>query len=292
MKRTAFVLIAILIGCHFSHAVKKIHVKTESEFIKAIGSDRVIILDQDIRLNLSDVLEDKVTCKSLGITWIENSDEAINPDQKYSEGCFDGRQLVIKYVKNLTIEGEKGAEIVVNPHYANVIRFSWCKNININNMTLGHTEEGYCEGSVLYFNDCENVQIKNSDMYGCGTYGIEARSTVGLKCLSSIIRDCSYGIMTLRDVQNVEFTRCDFMRCREYGLIEVYGKSQNVTFRECRFAQNIGTLFSTHTLLQVYYCEIHHSSSILIEDDELLDIVGCTIDTSQEPLEPRAIGPA
>ena len=144
-------------------AAKEYKVSTAHDFIKALGSDRTITVSGVI--NLSDVMEyddhaQKANMYKLSVG--ERPSKQVN-----REGMFDGYQLVLDQCKNLIIQGTKGAALIVRPRYAYVISFRSAHNIVLRNLTLGHTDEGYCEGGVLEFDGCEGVQIDNCDLYGC-----------------------------------------------------------------------------------------------------------------------------
>ena len=174
-------------------------------------------------------------------------------------GRFDGRQLDLVNVHNLTVKGGKGCSIIVAPRYACVHSLYGCSNIRLENLTLGHTEEGYCEGSVIYVEGSEATVIADCDLYGCRTYGVEGRNCHGLVTERSIIRDCSYGIVSLQACQYFTFRNCDIYRCREFGLIEADEECIGLRFDACRFAQNTGALFANRGIVTLDDCEIYHA---------------------------------
>ena len=266
-------------------AAKEYKVSTAHDFIKALGSDRTITVSGVI--NLSDVMEyddhaQKANMYKLSVG--ERPSKQVN-----REGMFDGYQLVLDQCKNLIIQGTKGAALIVRPRYAYVISFRSAHNITLRNLTLGHTDEGYCEGGVLEFDGCEGVQIDKCDLYGCGTEGITATDTRELNFTKSIIRDCSYGIMTLRNCFNMTFADSDFYRCREFTLITLANAS-NTSFSRCRFAQNQGPLFYVDkTNLSLRDCEIHHSGDLGNIDVYQHGATSYSRDNNE--LSPRDVGP-
>ena len=169
--------------------------------------------------------------------------------------------------ENLTIVGESGAEIVVEPRYSYVLTFKGCQNVVLRNLTIGHTMEGYCMGGVVYLSDCKKFKVESCDLYGCGTYGLEAYNSTDIRFARSIIRDCTYGIMILGGVFNVDFIDCDFYRNREFSLVEVQRESYNIEFFNCRFAQNEGTLFYLKSHIHLENCEIRNDTSREVELD-------------------------
>jgi len=157
-------------------------VASAEEFIKAIGPNRKIILKPG-EYNLSQL--PKGNTNNEYVTW---------------EEVYDGHELVIRNISNLTIVGsEKGTtEIIVEPRYANVLNFINAENINVSNITIGHTPQGECAGGVFYFENSANIEISNSNLYGCGTEGLKLFGVTNLKLIDSKIYECSNGIMFVR----------------------------------------------------------------------------------------------
>ena len=60
-----------------------------------------------------------------------------------------------------------------------MICFRECSNIKLIGLTLGHTpRKGSCMGSVLRFENCNNIQLDSLELFGCGTYGIELETAL------------------------------------------------------------------------------------------------------------------
>lgn len=220
------------------------YVSTAKEFLSAIKPNTTIIIEENAVINLSEVLG-----RSRPSNFLQ------------AESVYDGMQLNITNVDRLTIIGENNSSIVVEPRYAYVLNFINCHFINIKNITIGHTEKGYCMGGVIGLNNCSDVFINDSDMYGCGTYGIVADNVTGLNVDNSIIRDCSYGIMILNNVSNAGFASCDFYNNKEFSLVEIHQDCKDIGFFDCRFFGNEGHLFDVRTSTLFYDCLIYHSSS-------------------------------
>lgn len=166
-----------------------------------------------------------------------------NKKHKYVkiEDCYDGVQIVIEGVDGLTISGQDGKdiELQVEPRYADVLTFRECSNVALNNLTIGHTkEQGSCEGEVLQFEDSEKITLTDLDLYGCGTYGICSMGSEEITMSDSIIRDCSYGILDMRN-SDASFKSCEFTGCEGFNLIEV--SSSDLTFSKCTFEDNAGS---------------------------------------------------
>jgi hypothetical protein len=236
-------------------------VRNEAEFIEALGSDRTISVDYDVHLNLSRILEnmeDFVNVK--GRRWTDDASTVVSTQPMIlSESCFDGRQLTLKNFKNLVIRGAYSSSIEVEPRYAYCLNFVNCSGIVVENLTIGHTEGGYCDGGVIAFEGGRRNVIRDCDLYGCGTYGITTRETNSLSVYDTNIHHCTYGIMELYSSQAVKFFNCDFFNNKEYSLVEAHG-CEDIVFSGCRFYNNQGSLFQTDSEIMLLGCEIYHSN--------------------------------
>ena len=286
MKKLLLTILLMMTATVIIAKSKEIKVSTPEEFIKAIGSNRVITVSGII--NLSDVLQSNEKSQKAGLTTISEGSEATQRASR--ENVFDGYQLVLNHCVNLTIKGTNGAALIVAPRYAYILSFRNCHEIEINNLTIGHTDEGYCQGGVLEFNNCQDIQIDRCDLYGCGIEGITATNTTDLDCTKTIIRDCSYSIMTATGCFNLKFTDCDFYRCKEYGLVNLRNNS-NTSFVRCRFSQNKSTLFVVeNTNIDLRECEIHHTDQL--GNIDINDYTSTIYKRDNKELPARNIGPS
>ena len=238
-----------------------ITVNTEEQFINALGNDRIIELGEDIHLNLSRILEREDWFSGIpGRAWVTVAGSGGgNQPVVISEYCNDGQQLVLKNMRNLVIRGKRNSSIEVNPRYSFCLSFIDCEGCRVQNLTIGHTEGGYCDGGVIGVEGGRNNAIASCDLYGCGTYGVVARQTSVLTVTNTNIHDCTYGIMELYSSESVTFENCDFFSNREYELITNNG-CENTVFRGCRFFANWADapLFQSSTDIMLYNCEIYH----------------------------------
>lgn len=176
----------------------EIRVKTVDELLGAIGPDMEIILEEK--------LYDLSTASDYGTG---------STDYYYWEEQFDGPNLVITGVNNMTIRSEDGKTknhtIAVIPRYAHVLTFSQCSNISLSGFTAGHTEEpGYCIGGVLLFRDSDKMRVDNCGLYGCGILGIQAEYGSDLTVQNCDIYECSQGGIALTNVDGVTIESCTF----------------------------------------------------------------------------------
>lgn len=172
-----------------SEAQNSVTVTTADEFLAAIAPNTEIIVDADL------------------IDWSTAAGYGTASSEYYRwENPYDGPELIISGVSNLTIRGA-GAEHTENvlsavPRYAYVVMFENCSNIHVKGLTVGHTEEpGSCRGGVLGFRNCQDILVEDCGLYGCGTIGVMGENSRNMQIVSNDIYECS--------VAGVEFTNCD-----------------------------------------------------------------------------------
>ena len=171
----------------------QVHVSTVDEFLKALAPDTEIILDAEFY--------DLSTAAGYGTQ---------SGTYYRWEEVFDGVQLTIQSLSNLTIRAEgddvKAHTVSARPRYAHVINFENCSNIMVEGFTAGHTfEPGSCAGGVIGFNNCEDVLVNNCGLYGCGVVGIWGANTKGVQVTNSDIYECSWGGVYMMFCKDVTF---------------------------------------------------------------------------------------
>ena len=127
-------------------------------------------------------------------------------------GAYDGFELVLQNMRNLTIRGAGKGETVLAavPRYANVLMLSGCRDVRIEALTAGHTTEpGFCMGGVLSFENGEGITVEDCGLYGCGTIGVQARECHELAVRSTEIYECSYGAVSVSSCRGVTVEDCD-----------------------------------------------------------------------------------
>ncbi len=217
-----------------------IHVSTAGEFLEAIAPGVVIELAPGT-YNLTEYLR-----------------KAPDNFSDYVARTFtDGWQAEIREVDGLTICGamDGKVEIVAEPRYSDVLYFTDCSDLIIENITFGHTiEQGNCQGAVLEFDDCQKVNLNNLDLYGCGTYGVVAVHTEDITLTNCIIRDCSYGIVDLL-CSDAVFADCTFKDNEGFDMLCLSDSFAN--FQGCSFTGNEGD-----NLLPAYYHSDNESGAL------------------------------
>ncbi len=174
----------------------EITVKTVDEFVAAIGPDRTIILD-GTTFSLADAAG-YGSAEGQYFRW---------------ESCYDGPQLTILDVSNLTIRAKAddptATTLMATPRYANVLGFRNCSNVRVSGLTMGHTEgPSDCSGAVLDFENCNGITLDRCRLYGCGTLGVNAYICSDLRLLDCEIYDCSIGGVVLLTVYGASFQNC------------------------------------------------------------------------------------
>lgn len=159
----------------------------------------------------------------------------------FSTNAMDwDRELDICNIENFRLigSGVDFTSIVVEPRYANVIGFVNCITLTIRGITMGHTpEKGYCTGNVLYFNSCDDVYLSDLDLYGCGIYGIAANGLTYAVINNTVIHDCSYGALDIRNSYALSFNNCQMKDNEDLTILEFY-QTGAVYFYNCSFSGN------------------------------------------------------
>ncbi|MCB0844009.1 MAG: right-handed parallel beta-helix repeat-containing protein [Bacteroidetes bacterium] len=225
---------------------KSVTVSNAQELIAAIGPNTKITLEEGT-YNLSTVIDQE----NKYIEWVDE---------------YDGGAPVISNLSNLTLTGNGKVEIVIESQYSWVMSFKNCSNLSFYNLTVGHTEKGYCLGGCFSFDSGENIEVTNCDLYGSGTEGVHLESVTGFTFLSSRIRECSYYLTQIFNSSDVLFKKSTLEKTEEFNLIGVFG-SNDVTFCKCIIQEN-----KTGSDFMPYLFDIDEESfDILLEKSKVLN---------------------
>ena len=158
----------------------EIRVSNESDFINAISSNKTIILTAG-KYDLSKIIKTDNKNVSLEYPLVDEQSS-----------------IVISNIRDCCIKGD-GTVIIVTPYqYADVLSFANCNKIKIMDLTLKHViEKGSCLGDVIELNHCEDIEIRNCSLDGCGTYGVKAGFCKDILIAGSRIINCSYGAIEI-----------------------------------------------------------------------------------------------
>ena len=208
--------------------VKTVTVSNVEDFLGAIGPNR------DVRLragdyNLLNAPDYGQPTKSPYYSW---------------EPVFDGYQLVIHNVQNLSIRGEIGKEtqILAAPRYANVLYFRNSSNLWLQDLTVGHSpQEGYCSGGVLHFENCRQVDGGSLYLFGCGSVAVTAQGSKNLTVHSSDLYDCTYNALTMYNSSDVLVDSCHIYDMNCLGpLVELKGCT-GATVQNCLIENSVAS---------------------------------------------------
>lgn len=189
------------------------------------------------------------------------------------------RSLLIKNARNLHLRAKNSGKVkLVTPYeFVPVIRAEQCYNLTLTGLVIGHdVKPGLCEGAVLAPVGCNYFMVNNCDLYGSGTFGIEAEACNSMGLTNSTIRECTRGIVALTNCYNSFFENCtmkdntgDHMvqsnassalvfsnvtfqnnhTPKEYGPYEFFRLQDTymaITLRNCAFANCSSDYFATH----------------------------------------------
>ena len=175
--------------CVFTEEEKNgvVSVSNPEEFFEAIAPGAVIGL-QPGRYDLGAWIAE---------TWESGSGWNVHHPYVRLQECYDGVEAVICGVDGLTILGlgrdRSETELVVEARYADVLGFESCTELALANLTLGHTEGGFCSGSVVSLANSGDAVLTNLDLYGCGTFGVDSFESGALVMRGCTVHDCSEG---------------------------------------------------------------------------------------------------
>ena len=172
-------------------------------------------------------------------------------NNKYIEYVYDGYH--IKDVYNLCLEAKDGAEVYlsIDDPYSPVVSFYNSRNVAVRGITAGHNvEPGYCSGCVLHFEGVDGVNVDKCNLFGSGTYGIEANYSYDINVTDTDIYECTYGLVSLSNVGTVSFKNCTLRDSSDLSMLYIYG-SYDVLFEDCEFKNNRSDAFDS-----VYFVEL------------------------------------
>lgn len=130
------------------------------------------------------------------------------------ELVYGGCQLDLADLNGLQLIGQGEVRILAQPRYAEVLHFSDCWNLKLEGLTLGHVPEaGPCSAGVLFFDGCENTQVENCRLFGCGYEGVTAQGCEGLFLRESRIDSCSGGAVSASSCRDLRLEDCTIADC-------------------------------------------------------------------------------
>lgn len=239
MKRISIILILIhLIVLNLAaQKSKTVTVDDINQFVKAIGSDKII------RLKTSKLI-------------VSNAVQAANNEYLTVKPVEKGWELEIRNVKNLKIIGtvNQPVKLITNTRQAAVLSFKNCENIVISHVEAGHAAgKGVSKEGVLVFKDCKNIQINESVVSGSGSEGLTFLNVKEVSLKNLTIKGCSSGAMTVKNSSNIYFEGGRLTNNQAFDLISIFD-SENITFEKCKIDFNRagkGQEYDAYTLFNV-----------------------------------------
>jgi hypothetical protein len=196
------------------------------------------------------------------------------------EHVFDGVQLIIKDLENLSLVNAQGARphVYVAPAYAFPLMFQNCSNVTIEGLRIGHfPEEGSCVGGVVALHGCRNVQIVDTELYGCGTVGLEIADGDVIYVDGCVIEKCNTGFARIDRTTNVSIRETII---RDNKVVDgiVMSNADGVTISGCTFERNV----SWERRSEGRLIETNGSPNVVIENSTFVEN-GLRFDLDQEP---------
>jgi len=84
----------------------------------------------------------------------------------------------------------------------------------------------------MYIKNAENFHIKDCVFYGCGTEGLYLINVKNFMFENSVIKECTYGIMTIESSEELLFKDSKFINNREFYGIDLFEASK-IEFDNC-----------------------------------------------------------
>ena len=185
-----------------------------------------------------------------------------------------GCTLCIRNVDGLQLLGQGEVSILARPRYAEVLSFTGCADLRLEGLTLGHTQEpGACAGGVLNCGACENVNVENCHLYGCGSVGLTSSDCRGLILQGCRIDGCSSGAVLAygsRDLRLVDCQLCDNGQGKESSGYELIAadRCRDLALVNCEISGN-----RVQRILRSSWCERTSLLGCKLEGNRILDAV-------------------
>lgn len=211
--------------------LKTVTVTNMKELYEAIDSNTHIILKEGV-YNISSLPD------------FERNNENMNYQFNYETGdkvftAYDTMNII--EVNNLFLEGEEGAKVQISTEdgYEIPLSFAGCERIVLKNLTVGHeVEPGQCSGAVVGLQNSYYIDIQECNLYGSGTYGIEATNSYHINVTDTDIYECTYGLVYINGCGVVSMKNCNLRDSSEFSMIDLYG-SWDMIFEDCKISNNI-----------------------------------------------------
>lgn len=238
--------------------VKTVRVENALEMLRALKSNRHIIITETGTMNLTQELNELIDEGEIEPYYIGDGVKRTDGGVFYVNE-YDGNTIVISKLHDVFIEGEKkgGADLRVEPRYADVLRFENCRNIALRYLTMGHFEAGSCSGDVVVFERTKNALVEDCHIFGCGVNGLSANNASNIVVNDSHLYGCSDRAVNLDDTENIAFNNCEIYD-NDCGALYTNEGCDKVVFNNCHFYDNRGTLFYCNSEVKLKQCKVEH----------------------------------
>lgn len=242
-------------------------VTNEKEFVDALSSNRVVLIDAET-INLESY-QDQIDMSQVSTFDFYSDDEVYFSEETsfFLESVPDVPYTFALYgYSNLELRGKNSmVDIIIDDWDNHVLDFYNCSNILIDNLNFYHDAfEGACEGEVVVFDNCSNFYIQNSHFDGSGTIG-----------------------NLFEKSNNFNFLNCEYYRNTDSAIHNASG--HNIQMMRCDFHNNTGSIIdnvnyseeSIQTRLKINHAYITdnevYSSLISLADKSVLQISNTAI---------------
>ena len=193
--------------------VRTVRAGSVDEMLSAIAPDTLIELD-GVDFSLADASDYGLESESPYYSWSVQYDW--NDEGQYVSGA----ELNVHGVSNLTVHGAGAADtrVLAEPRFANVLVFTDCANISLEDLTLGHTPAGECSGGVVRLAGCTDVFFRGCGLFGCGTIGVQAVNCVRVRVLDSAVYECSLSAADAFCCRDFLVRGCDVYSVKRQGM--------------------------------------------------------------------------
>ncbi len=208
--------------------LETVTVSNIEELFQAIGNNKHIILKEGT-YNISELELEKRDNPYLNYVYVDGESYTVEEDT-----------IQISSLANLLIEGEAGKEVRITTEDPGTapIALRYCDHVMLRNLTLGHdVEKGMCSGSVVHLESSNNITIENCNLFGSGTYGVEAYECYSLTVNDSDIYECTYGLVNFVSCSNFSFNRCKLRDSSEYAMFDMMD-CWTIEFNDCEISNN------------------------------------------------------
>lgn len=200
-------------------ARQRMQVHTTRQLLAAIGDDRTIEL--------------------VGGPFVLDPEDAEGPLPVSAAVEFGERDpvpyVVVKGVRNLQLRAVGGPVRVLSRSPAEVLQLAGCRDVLLEGLVLGHTQDVqyHCVAPVVSLQQSTNIVLRDCELFGCGTEGIVAEKSEGLRMERGEIHTCRNGAVIFLGCKDLAFHGVLFRDCQVGLTAFAFDQCQGVRFHDC-----------------------------------------------------------